>query len=621
MSLIFQWLQQLPSIYHDVSKITRPTIGVDAEGNCYIAHVTVTRRQTTVESVDICVVKFDTIGHVVWYRQQPSFDTNEDDVDPDISVDPAGNVYVVYSTGGESSGKDNTGLSDIVVFKLNADGDTQWVRQSPEFNIECADYSPSIATDSLGNVYVAYYTSNFVDPTCAEIIIVFKLDTSGNFIWSHKSGASNIPGGNYNPSIDVDGSGNCYIAYFCDSELTSDPRDYGSSYDIVVFKVDTDGNVVWIRQNPSFNTSSTDLTPSIAVTDNGTCCVAYYTINDTASSQTNVGNAGIIIFKLDTDGNTIWTGQRSGFNTSSIDVYVSIAVGESGYIYVTYSAASGQERTGKPDIVLFRLDNNGKTTDIFQQSLFNTDFENIYPAITIDTQGNCLVVYYSVSLKTSENSPQNLVVFKMRSLTCVTGDTKILMNDGSTKLIKEIRRGDLVAHNHQVACLCRERIDSVSHIDLMVFEKNCLGNCPNEQLVITPNHPIFYKNARRPAKCFKNCPGVTMIKNKPVNQMQHLLDASKDIYLYDLQFDHDGSYFANGVEIQSRSPYSRYGPLPQELYFDQSLYSNNQVWDSLDHILPLDDKCLNFNVIMLKNKRHNSVTMGSHSDCSIVKYT
>ena len=42
--------------------------------------------------------------------------------------------------------------------------------------------------------------------------------------------------------------------------------------------------------------------------------------------------------------------------------------------------------------------------------------------------------------------------------------------------------------------------------------------------------------------------------------------------LYDLQFDDDGSYVAENVMIQSRSPWSDLTPLPKNLYYDDTRY-------------------------------------------------
>jgi hypothetical protein len=252
-----------------------------------------------------------------------------------------------------------------------------------------------------------------------------------------------------------------------------------------------------------------------------------------------------------------------------------------------------------------QLDNNGNTLEVLQHAVFNTAYENVYPSLAIDPQSNCYIAYYSINPGLGAGqavASQDLFVFKMSTLVCVIGKTQILMMDGVTKPINTLQRGDWVAPNHQVARVCRETIDPFSKIDLLIFEKYCLGNQPEQTLIVTPNHPIVYRNARRPAKCFAKCPGVTFLENVPVTQILTLLE---EACLYDLQFEHDGTYIANGLEIQSRSPYSYFGPLPKELYFDQSLYCSDRVWDSLDHPLPLDMTPLNFNVVMLKNKQHN----------------
>jgi len=627
MSLVLQWKKNLTSTFSEIWDTPKPSVAIDTSGQIYVAYVCInpTDGQTNVGEIDICVVKFDSSGNALWFRQQPSFDTTKDDVDPNIRVDTLGNIYVTYCSAGAVSGATPRDYNDIVVFKLNSNGDTLWVTESSQFNATGNNYKPQIAVDNNSNIYVAYYSN---DPSMPETyydnVCFFKLASDGSFVWAKKTVPVdfNTNGGNYNPAIDVDESGNCYITYFSDG--FGNPVDGGTNvggYDVIVFKTDTDGNVVWMKQNQTFNTSENDYSPSIVVDNNGNSYIAYYT-SGIATNQTPTGNLDIVVFKLDTNGNTLWTKQNPTFNTYLTDSDPSIDIDLLGIIYITYSTygiLSGQTITGSPDIVIFLMDNDGNVLTVQQQPSFNTLYENIYPSIAVGQQGNFVIVYYSVNPNTEGADPsQDLIVFKMTNLICVTSDTLILMADGSTKMIQTIQRGDLVAPNNQVARLCREKIDELSKIDLVVFEKNCLGNRPDRRLVITPNHPIFYKNARRPAKCFEKCPGVTVWDRKQISQVTNLLDTSGDIYLYDLQFEHDGSYIANGTEIQSRSPYSYYGPLPKELYFDESLYDSEKVWDSLEHVLPLDMTILNFNLIMLKNKVHNHVNK-SHNNLVIFK--
>ena len=63
------------------------------------------------------------------------------------------------------------------------------------------------------------------------------------------------------------------------------------------------------------------------------------------------------------------------------------------------------------------------------------------------------------------------------------------MQDGTVKAIETIQRGEVVAPNYQVARVCQEPI--IGSVDMMMFEPHCLGQHPDQRLMITPNHPII----------------------------------------------------------------------------------------------------------------------------------
>ena len=166
--------------------------------------------------------------------------------------------------------------------------------------------------------------------------------------------------------------------------------------------------------------------------------------------------------------------------------------------------------------------------------------------------------------------------------TCIFADTLILMENNILKKIEDINRGDIIHNGLKVSRINKEI--KRGKIDIFLFKKNCLGNnLPNNDLLITENHPIFFKGKRRPAKCFY---GMNDIEFK-INYIP-----KDDYFLYDLQFDEDSSYFANGLEIQSRSPYSDLTPLPLDLYHDKTKYKNIRVWDSYNQKIELDIKTI-----------------------------
>lgn len=182
-------------------------------------------------------------------------------------------------------------------------------------------------------------------------------------------------------------------------------------------------------------------------------------------------------------------------------------------------------------------------------------------------------------------------------LICIAKGTNILMVDKTEKPIEDIVRGDLVASDpdckttYKVARVNVQYLEATSTIEMLAIEKDALGmDSPRQPLVISPNHPIFFEGKRRPASCFRDLKGVRLLKVKASDILKPEKDNS--YRLYDLQFEVDGSYVAEGVTVQSRSPYSDLTPLPRELYFDDSLYKSERTWDSLNQPLPLDRSIL-----------------------------
>lgn len=61
---------------------------------------------------------------------------------------------------------------------------------------------------------------------------------------------------------------------------------------------------------------------------------------------------------------------------------------------------------------------------------------------------------------------------------CIAGHCLVKMNDGSTKMVRDIRKGDLVFGGHAVCCVLKTTINDVISMAI-------LGS-----LVITPYHPV-----------------------------------------------------------------------------------------------------------------------------------
>jgi hypothetical protein len=222
--------------------------------------------------------------------------------------------------------------------------------------------------------------------------------------------------------IVVDNDGNSYICYRCEGGTVSGQTNTGNSYDIVLFKLDTTGNIVWVKQNSMFNTSNDEKCPSIALDKAGTSLYLAYHTTGTISGgvrTTNIfmdnGGADIVVCKFNTsDGILQWAKQNLTFNSLYPDTFGKaddkspcITIDNDNNILVAYYTAgvlSGKTRTGGRDLVVFKLNSTGNTVWAKQDNTLNTTSDEgidddtndaIKCSITTDSNNNIYVYYYS----------------------------------------------------------------------------------------------------------------------------------------------------------------------------------------------------------------------------------
>jgi len=152
-------------------------------------------------------------------------------------------------------------------------------------------------------------------------------------VWIAQQPTFNTSGSNLMPRMAMDSLGNVYITY--ETSGVSSGQTLSGGYDIVIFKIDGSGTLQWILQQPTFNTISADVQPDLAIDKQDYLYVTYQT-NGTVSGQTHTGSGmDIAVIKIDTIyGRVLWTAQRPTFNTMADDLNPSIAVDPDGYIYV-----------------------------------------------------------------------------------------------------------------------------------------------------------------------------------------------------------------------------------------------------------------------------------------------
>jgi hypothetical protein len=127
------------------------------------------------------------------------------------------------------------------------------------------------------------------------------------------------------------------------------------------------------------------------------------------------------------------------------------------------------------------------------------------------------------------------------SPTCISGDSLVLTKQ-SYKPISQLQRGDEI-EGGRIAAIIKDKLPSYITLVKIGNVKTC------------SDHVLIHNGKRILAKDY---PDAEIIYGKTE-------DLLPDPYLYDIQFDFEGSYFLEGgLESQSRSPYCHLTPLAKE---------------------------------------------------------
>ncbi|MFX1259397.1 MAG: Loki-CTERM sorting domain-containing protein [Promethearchaeota archaeon] len=236
-------------------------IDIDSDDNLYVVGST---QSFAVGSNDLCLIKFDKNGNLIWNKTWGDVNSNGG---TNICVNSNGDLFV---SGWTSNGKpvilllkynstgdlqwtktsslgswgmdvvtnDQTGEiyllgwdpNNIYLIKYNSAGDEQWSRV---WNSGSQDGASALALDSYGNIYITGYTQV---TSKGEDLLLVKYDPSGNELWNRTWGGNFQDRGQ---NLCIDSFDNIYITGFLE--------DSGglNSFDMCILKYDSNGDLKW----------------------------------------------------------------------------------------------------------------------------------------------------------------------------------------------------------------------------------------------------------------------------------------------------------------------------------------------------------------------------------------
>ncbi len=259
-------------------------------------------------------------------------------------------------------------------FNISAQVNASWISKGlfPEANSSSATV---VKADQAGNIIVAGTIYN--DDLPYENIFVAKYDENGEILWLQPYGSEDTLSNTPN-TLCIDSEGNAYITFM--------KHNAGLSYwSIAVQKYNgAGGTLLWTSEiaDAQFNAFEWQVKPEYMTIDNNYLYVAG------TKFEPGVTGSEMLIFKLDFNGDTLWTATHKGSGIYSNSK--SVAVDPSGNVYI---AGDAWNESIDYCVVKYDPDGNLLWSAFYDGQVYNDT--DIAQYVKVDDQGNVFITGYN----------------------------------------------------------------------------------------------------------------------------------------------------------------------------------------------------------------------------------
>ncbi len=352
------------------------------------------------QNSDLWILKLNKFGEKLWYK---NYGGNMDE--------KANSVVTTYDKCIVAAGTTKSTPNfdeDAFIVKVDSSGKLLWKKNLGE---EKTDYANAIIETS-DNELIMCGTSETGGDAYKSMWAV-KLNSQGEEIWNY---TFDINKWNYGTAIMQASDGFIYITGYT---RTISPIDY----DIVVIKIDTDGQLIWKK---TFSWGRWDQATSICQTyDNGIVIGGF-----SRSGKENSSDFAII--KLDVEGNLLW---KNVFRRSSLDYSNKvIETIDNGLVLIGTSYMQGNGW----DFAVLKYKNNDQSAIEFQQDSVSSSINHIYKLkVCISAKSNLknIQLYFNGSLFKDKIKRPEQDSLKSGCNIPLTFDLKLVKGENNVELI------------------------------------------------------------------------------------------------------------------------------------------------------------------------------------------
>lgn len=249
------------------------------------------------------------------------------------------------------------------------------------------------------------------------------------------------------------------------------------------------------------------------------------------------------------------------------------------YMHIPSTATNSTSITfSGTNLLYYYQGSNIPTIDV--SNAYNPMLGEPYTAITTSLSidmisGN----YFGLMYSSNSGAAGNVEISNIPTSTyvCLSGYTNIILFDRTIKLLKDCQRGDEILEDantnktNKVANIVKSKFYGLGY----KIRKGLIGNTED---IICTDHPFYCNNNNN--RIFPS--NIKGVEEYYINE---------DIY--DIQYEDEGTFYANNCKVDSLPPNNRHFKLSKELYYDTSKYTN--------HVLSSEDEKIRNKPLMISS--------------------
>jgi hypothetical protein len=286
-----------------------------------------------------------------------------------VSTPDGGWITVGTTTSNNGDISTNKGLEDIWVVRIDASGNKVWQKT---YGTSRLDDGVSITKTSDGNYVFAFFSlvadGDMIFPRGGADIMVFKIDENGNKLWQRTVGGTSHDYTSNSNYITASSDGGCVLVGTTSSNDIDFNRNQGNR-DVFAVKLDQTGNIVWQK---TYGGSQSEAANAITPTKDGGYVIVGETQSTDGDLTENKGGTDVWVIKVDASGNKVWQKTFGGFANETANAITRAS--DDGFIIGGYSWSNGGDvigSKGETDAWVFRLNASGNM--VWQKTFGGTE--------------------------------------------------------------------------------------------------------------------------------------------------------------------------------------------------------------------------------------------------------